>query len=426
MQMRLGKTLVAIRWLQKTNPNFRALVVAPLSVLPVWEYECSLENVPTRSLSSVKAVRQASLEPQFRGVYTVNFERLRVSPALGSLPLTHLIVDESTRIRNPQAQITKILVRYFARVPFKAILSGLPAPESMLDYYSQMQFLYGEFLGCKNYWDFRSEHFLQSGFDWYPKPSSYTLIKTSIAEKAFTLSRKDAGLGNYKVYETRYVEMNPEQKKLTKSIEKDFSYNDDFATINTKWMPVKFTWLARVAGGFTPDSKLISDGKINELYYLLTGELKNESVLVWFRFNSEIKAVHQYLTSKDIRSDSITGEDFPIQRRNKVQAFKEKKLDVLLLQIKCGKFGLDLSEADTSIYFSNSYDCEDRAQSEDRIINPLKKRPLLYLDLVTRNSVDEDVLFALKGKQYSTSLFLKALSDHWKERHKPKCQTKHT
>ncbi|MFH1394652.1 MAG: SNF2-related protein, partial [Candidatus Omnitrophota bacterium] len=45
LQMRLGKTLVAIRWVQLAETPIKALVIAPLSVLHVWESELHKENV---------------------------------------------------------------------------------------------------------------------------------------------------------------------------------------------------------------------------------------------------------------------------------------------------------------------------------------------------------------------------------------------
>lgn len=40
MEMRLGKTLTALRWLRTLSDPFPCLVVAPLAVLPGWEIIC--------------------------------------------------------------------------------------------------------------------------------------------------------------------------------------------------------------------------------------------------------------------------------------------------------------------------------------------------------------------------------------------------
>ena len=60
--------------------------------------------------------------------------------------------------------------------------------------------------------------------------------------------------------------------------------------------------------------------------------------------------------------------------------------------------GINLSAADTAIYFSNSWALQDRLQSEDRILSP-ENNTLLYIDLITKNTIDEDIMLALQDKR---------------------------
>jgi SNF2 family DNA or RNA helicase len=76
------------------------------------------------------------------------------------------------------------------------------------------------------------------------------------------------------------------------------------------------------------------------------------------------------------------------------------------MQVSTGKFGLNLSSASTAIYFSNSLRPEDRIQSEYRIEANNKKEPLLYVDLLTKGTVDERILNVLKKKQTHARDFL--------------------
>jgi SNF2 family DNA or RNA helicase len=82
---------------------------------------------------------------------------------------------------------------------------------------------------------------------------------------------------------------------------------------------------------------------------------------------------------------------------------------VLLMQIKVAKFGIDLSAADTMIRYSMTYSYEDVSQSEDRIVHPLKKSPLHYVDLVARNTVDEDLIEVIQDKKIDAKLFMSKL-----------------
>jgi SNF2 family DNA or RNA helicase len=124
------------------------------------------------------------------------------------------------------------------------------------------------------------------------------------------------------------------------------------------------------------------------------------------------------LNELNIRVAYITGEIDKKDRPTIVKAFQSKMVQVLAMQVKCGRFGLDCSAADTAIYYSNPYDGEDRAQTEDRIVHPNKTKPLLLMDLITQGSIDEDVIRILKRKRVSSRQFMRALisdlADKWK------------
>ena len=67
-------------------------------------------------------------------------------------------------------------------------------------------------------------------------------------------------------------------------------------------------------------------------------------------------------------------------------------------QPKTGGYGITLSAAATVIYYSNSYDLENRLQSEDRAHRIGQKKNVTYIDLVCPNTIDEKILEALKSK----------------------------
>lgn len=440
MEMRLGKSLVAIRWAKKRIENLktiqftRTLIVAPISVLPEWERELKAEGVSGEDIHYLVGSKKDRLERSnpselSYGWFLVNYEGLRAVPELFSHDWFTVILDESTKVRNPKAQITKLCIKNFENVPNRAILSGLPAPESPMDYFTQFQFLHGGFLGMNNYWAFRFRYFSQLGYDWFPKNGTTEAIKKTVHSLAFVLTRKQAKIGPKKVYETRYVYMNPKQKKAYKKLEKEFAIDIKGEEIQTKWNPVKLSWMQQISGGFLPQVvdpqskdvvypvELISEEKIKELYSLLTGELKNEKVIVWFRFNSELHAVRKYLNRKGIDCAWIYGDVCLDQRRRATDQFRnESHVRVMLAQIKCGKFGVDWSVASTAIYYSNSYEMEDRAQSEDRIVHPKKSEPTLFIDLVTKDTVDEDVLQTLKDKYVTSRMFMIKLLENLKRR----------
>jgi SNF2 family DNA or RNA helicase len=168
----------------------------------------------------------------------------------------------------------------------------------------------------------------------------------------------------------------------------------------TKWTLVVNSWLRQLAAGEHKDREIIK---------LLKGELKDEQLVIWFAFNAELYRLHDTLTKLGISCRYITG-DVSISKRGKlVDRFNAKKYQVILMQLKCGKYGLDLSGADTAIYYSASYEAETRIQSVPRIVHPKKDRPCLIIDIVTRNTIDEDIREALLTKDIDSKGILSSI-----------------
>lgn len=429
MEMRLGKTMVTIRWAEhnKLCPN---LVIAPLSVLPSWEEELLEEGYAYEDICWLWGKKPEEVEHLFHNSgatwFLINYEALlepnpnynpdskRSRKMIGGSTLKHnwasLILDESTRIRNPQAETTRHLVDDCFRIGYRAILSGLPAPESPLDYYEQFNFLHGNFMHCPNYWIFRRKWFMECGYDYVPSRFAKDQIKKEVQTRAFVLTRKQAGIGSKKIFSKRYVEMNPTQKRLYKEIEKGFEYEYEGERKETKWIPVKYLWYGMIAGGFTPEGKLVSDAKLQELINLFRGELKNEPTVIWFRYNQEIEYISRALQEKGFTVGVFTGSN-----KTGSDKFKSGKVQILCAQARCGQYGIDWSRSSTAIYYSNYYDGEVRYQSEDRIVHPKKREPVLYIDLVTKGSIDESVIKILREKKINSKQFAMKLVQSWSE-----------
>lgn len=413
MEMRLGKTLVAIRWLNAWGVK-RVLIVCPLPVMRTWREELLKEEWAEEDIQLVKGDSEERVGCLLRPAtwFIVNYEALLATHEILGLNWDGIVLDESTRIRNPRAKTTRLLCDRSYHIRLRGILTGLPNPESFLDFFEQMNFLWGNFMHCTNYWIFRKKFFNQYGHEWCPTNYVKDQIKAAVKVLSFSMTRKQAGIKIQKVYEKRYVKLNEEQAKLYKQISDDFEFTRTDGKIqDTKWAPVKFQWLARVAGGFSPEGRQISNAKYEELSEILGTELKGEPTIVWFRYNQELEQAALFLTARGFTVGTFTGAN-----KEDAEKFARGTIQVLLAQSKCGQFGLDWSRASTAIYYSNWYDGEVRAQSEDRIVHPKKKDILLYIDLIAEDSIDEDVVGILREKKINAKLFMMELIERWKKR----------
>jgi hypothetical protein len=416
MEMRLGKTPVIIRWAaHRTREIARPLilVVAPGNVLDDWQTELERERQgPVTRLDGIPVKSRMESVWATWGWCLINKEGLWRNTEMGEIEWDVIIVDESTCIRNPSINLTKALLRSYGHVPNRAILTGDPRPESELDYFCQMQFLHGHFMGFHNYWAFREKRFIQDprfNWNWTPMPGLRDEIKAYVHQHAVVMTAKGVGMGNEIVMKTRHVERNDRQRRAMAQILKDFQ----FEYIETQFATVRDIWLARIAGGFSPDKEnpeLLSSAKADGIVELMTGEMRRESSVIWFRFNEELEYVVGRLNKAKIKTIGIHGGVPKDDRRHIRDRFQDGTYQVICVQTKLGRMGWNLSRASVAQYYSNWYDYETRAQSMKRIEHMTKRHPLLYIDWVTKDSIDQEVVYLLKEKRMNSRLFMRELN----------------
>jgi SNF2 family DNA or RNA helicase len=403
MRMRLGKTLVTIRRIKLYRPRgkkLRVLIVAPNSALGGWEDELKLEGEhDVVYLSGNRSQRLRKLKDGH--VWNLlNKEGHLAIPEIAHVFWDAVVLDESIFIKNPRAKVTKFYLKNFRKVKHRWVLTGLPNPESSLDYVCQMIFLDNHFMGRENYWEFRKAFFFPNQYthQWYPHRGVEKTISKRIGKRCFVLRRRDAGLGQEKIYHERLLELPSEVRQTYEKIEFDFVMQLGEEVLRTTiYSLTRFTWLRRLCGGFA-DDKYVYHGKVDELVSLLTGELKSEQVVVWFSFNDELLVAQAALSKAKISVGHLFGEH-PREWRQQVRRdFQEGKYRVLLLQQAIAQMGMDLAAANTAIYYSEPLGYSARAQTEDRILSVNKNEPLLYIHLLVRDSIDIDVRRAMREK----------------------------
>ncbi len=417
MQMRLGKTLVAIR----SCLNWKArhvLVVAPLSPLMGWEGELRQEGQKQVQFIETNALPDP---PRSNGQTTwtlINYERLVAAfKKCDNFPwwqdlFNVVILDESTRIKNPKSQMAQVCCEWFRDAAHRVILTGLPDPEGEFDYFQQFKFLHGKFMGLRNFWNWRYEWFQLGMFNWDPKPGTRGKIKEQLHELAFVRSRKQAGVGSPKLYRNYRIKQTQAQTDLIRQVYRDW----EMGSASTKWVLVKHNWLAKIAGGHGEGWKVISPRKAEVLRQMIQDEYPQEPVVVFFRFNAELRLAWRTLREAGITGIWITGDTEPRERERRRQKFQNGYAQVAFLQEKCCKFGMDFSATNAGVYYSNSWSLEERMQSEDRLIHPNKTEPIQYTNLVTEGTPDEDVADALRDKNVSSKFFLGKLVAQFRRR----------
>lgn len=113
----------------------------------------------------------------------------------------------------------------------------------------------------------------------------------------------------------------------------------------------------------------------------------------------------------------INGDTALWLRKGLIKRFNDGRCLGLTISVQCGKYGLNLSRASTAIYFSNTYNLDDRVQSEERILHTSKQdTPLLYIDLISANTIQADILKVLRKKHAKTQYFMGDILEETRKR----------
>ena len=418
MEMRLGKSIVTIHW-SKARKHEHVLLTVPNEPMWGWLRELEGEGVDGFRPRSQRDFSELEVLGAPYGWTMVTYGRLRASPWLLDLDWDALVLDETVEIKSPKSKISKLLTSNRVNVADRAILTGLPNPEGTLDYYQQLRFLFPSFMGCRNFWNFRVKYFDQLGFDWVSKPDTDWRVRNEIKKLAFVLTREAAGIKNTKVYERRVVPLPVGVARIHKrALEKFAGYFKRGGEVWTSYATTAALFASKIASGFDAEFKLVDSFKVKALTDLLEGELRKEPVVVWCRFNAEIRLIKQKLKAGGVRRAAVlTGEvKSKGERDRRVALFQEGALDTLVVQGKLGRYGLKLSRATAAVYFSNHWDLNTRKQTEDRILDVEDESDLLLVDLVAEGTIDEDAADALQEKGIEAAFFTANLKRRFERR----------
>lgn len=126
---------------------------------------------------------------------------------------------------------------------------------------------------------------------------------------------------------------------------------------------------------------------------------QGSQVIVWARFRQELVDIAFVLTQLGIDFVQYHGGIKKAEREEAIQKFQHEGCPVFIATQSAGGTGLTLTAASVVIYYSNTFSMKDRVQSEDRAHRIGQKSSVLYIDLIARNTIDEQVVDALQTKK---------------------------
>ena len=435
MEMGTGKTKVAIdnlAMLYLKNKVGAALIIAPKGVYDNWvtleipkhlpdEVPVKMMRWQPRLSKTYQKELEIFIKHRFDGlkIFVMNIEALSTSKGTkiaGVFLIQNednmIIIDESTTIKNRGASRTKNLMTLKGYSSYRRILTGSPITKSPMDLYSQCSFLSTRALNFSSYYAFQGRYAIIKqrafGARSFQEIVGYRNLEelNEKLEQFSTRTLKEECLDlPDKLYTRRNITMSDEQNSVYNQMKKlALAQLDSGELSTTASILTQIMRLQQICCGFfQPDVGEIRQLPNNRLSELLdiTDELQGKAI-IWASFTHDIQQIARSLRDR-FGPDSVAlyYGDTPQEDRQKiVHKFQDmtSELRFFVGQPKTGGYGITLSAATTVIYYSNSYDLENRLQSEDRAHRIGQKKNVTYIDLVCPNTIDEKILEALKSK----------------------------
>jgi SNF2 family DNA or RNA helicase len=324
-----------------------------------------------------------------------------------------MVLDESATIKNPKAKWTIRLLARGKRVAQRLILTGTPVSNSPFDVFSQVAFLdpaAWRKIGCRSYTAFKNFFGVwEQAMDprsgrMYPNLIRYrNLTKLhEIVDAIGTRVTKDDVLDlPPKLYQKRYFDLSPEQRRAYESMKDTWEVALASGEISSAMLViVQLTRFQQITSGFLvdEDDNLIELGDKQPRLDLLLEVMEETQgkAIIWAKWRHDITRIVKALNAAGIEAVRYDGEVKTDDRNEAIERFQHGSARAFVANPAAAGTGLTLHAARTVIYFNNSFKLTDRLQSEDRAHRIGQEHPVLYIDLVATDTVDERIVDSLQ------------------------------
>ena len=415
MEMGCGKTLVAIAVagiLYQSDLCDRVLVVAPLSLLGVWEDEfarfadfpVSVTVLKGTAAKKEEQLKEASPKGRLQ-VVVVNYETAwRMEDSLFQYNADLIIADEGHKIKENRTAQAKGLHTLGMKARYRLLLTGTLITNKEIDVFSQYKFVNPAIFGS-NFYRFRNRYFYMSGYGLHTpvfKKSMTDEFLSCLHSIAFRVTKAEALDLPDTTEETRFVELEPKAAKLYRELAKESYAEMKNGEITAANILTKVLRLSQVTGGFVGDDEKqmhrVSTAKMDALSDILDSVVADgKKLVIMARFVAEMDAIKALLEKRGIGYAEVRGG--VKDRAEEVRRFQEDDdCKAFIGQIAAAGLGLTLTASDTMVFYSMDYSMSNFTQAQARIHRIGAKGTCHYIYLAAKGTIDEKVMAALQGK----------------------------
>ena len=430
LSMGLGKSVTALTAiLDLMFDSFdvgKVLVIAPLRVAKtVWpEERDTWEHANFLKMSvivgSAKQREAAMRVPA--DIYVINRENVKwlvdyLEKRRIPWPFDMVVIDELSSFKNHQSQRWKALRKVRPQIKRLVGLTGTPASNGLMDLWAET-FLVdkGARLG-RFITRYREAYFKPAGMNPYngvvynyePLPGAEEAIYSKISDITVSMKALDYLDMPEQVMVNHYVDMEPQERKLYDDMKKQLLVEVDGEEIDAANAAVLSGKLLQMANGAIYNDerqmRIIHNRKLEMLGDLIE-QANGQNVLVAYWYQHDHERIQEYLTDlgykpRDLKSDQDIAD------------WNAGKIQVGLISPASAGHGLNIQKGGhILIWFSLVWSLEMYQQTNARLWRQGQKEVVTIHHIVTRDTVDGDVLNALKHKDMTQQNLISAVKAH--------------
>ena len=394
--MGLGKTVQMLALLEAFKANFnnkfRAIVIAPATVVDVWLQQARQfsPELRAKAMRGNREQRETVLQSDDYDLLVTHYGLVRNDvDLLSEINFDFVILDEAQAIKNPEAQISQAVRALNADC--RLALTGTPLENRLSDLWSIMDFINPQIWGT--YGDFEVRYDNTGGYEALRKQLRMLMLRRKKEAVDLELPPKTVEVVSIELGETASKRYNAELLKARNQADSGGRMGILAALTRLRMFCCSPELLSGVEGIDAAKLDYMME-RINELIE------SGHSILVFSQFTSMLEIMERRLDDAKIQHFKITGET-PVEKRGGIVAeFNESRQpSVFLLSLKAAGTGLTLTKADYVFMYDPWWNPAAENQAIDRTHRIGQDKPVFAYRLMVKGTVEEKVMQIVEEKR---------------------------
>ena len=314
-----------------------------------------------------------------------------------------IVLDESQAIKNPSSQTSRALLKLQSKS--RIALTGTPIENTLLDIWSQMNFLNPGLLGSYTYFEKQFIRPIEKGANPQKTEELRKLIDPFVLRRTKKQVMKELPP---KIEKVHFCEMSAEQSELYETVKNQ--YRNEILNHVTELGISKsrlkiFNGLMHLRQiALNPSLKDVNydggSGKDDEIMRMLLRAVANgHKVLFFSQFVGYLKVFEEMFEQQGVEYCYLDGSMDEKERQVQIDLFQnDDKKRVFLLRLRAGISGLNLTAADYVFLADPWWNPFTLKQAEDRAHRIGQDKPVFSYKFITKDTIEEKIL-ALQAKK---------------------------